>query len=119
MGVIAMLQRRLSWSEWRWNLWGTGTGSDRVLEIGTAGTQPRPHQPYRYRAAVRTISRKHSTYAVKAWDEAVPEPPDWDLVVDKDPEDMPSGAVLLVAHHADVTFGNIQVRPLNTPPSGP
>lgn len=68
---------------------------------------------YRYRARVETVgSGPAARYAGRVWPADEPEPAAWDLVADDPGEPIASGALLLVAHHADVTFGNLQVRPL-------
>lgn len=57
------------------------------------------------------------TYSFKAWMQGTPEPLAWDLVAD-DPLGPTHGSALLVAHHVDVSFGDVTVRPGPFAPPG-
>jgi hypothetical protein len=45
---------------------------------------------------------------VKLWPAQQPEPGSWDLRR-YESDDLAAGSALLIAHHADVTFGNVSV----------
>lgn len=75
----------------------------RVLEIG---------RRYSIRARVETLPGLKTRYSVKGWDAREPEPAAWDLVATEGDKDVQSGSLLFVAHHADVTFGDVDVRAL-------
>lgn len=74
---------------------------------------------YLYKLRVETISSTSSRYSFKAWVKGLPEP-SWSSsqfskivnVVDA-AETRPQGSMLLVAHRADATFGDVTVCPLN------
>ena len=46
---------------------------------------------------------------MKAWKAGEEEPAVWDLVGIDGERDSQSGSLLLVVHHSDVTFGNVEV----------
>ena len=48
-------------------------------------------------------------YSGKIWPEGDPEPPGWDLQGVDGPGDLASGSLLLIAHHMDATFGDVEV----------
>ena len=66
---------------------------------------------YIVKAQVESVSPTYSTYRVKIWEAGQSEPAGWTIVED-DPTDVPSGSLLLIAHFADVAFGNVVIRPL-------
>lgn len=68
--------------------------------------------PYVFKARVNTMGAG-AEYRVKAWEQALPEPMDWDFVA-TDPEDTPGGGLLLVAHYLAVSFGDVMVTPAPT-----
>ncbi len=70
--------------------------------------------PYYYKLRVQTKSPGLSGfYSFKVWPTGQPEPATWYFEVqDGPPEEMFNGSVLLVAHEADVTFGDVTVLPL-------
>ena len=55
------------------------------------------------------LSDTETRYSCKLWPSSTSEPQDWSVsaVLARRP-----GSVLLVAHHADLTFGNVVVEPL-------
>jgi uncharacterized repeat protein (TIGR02543 family) len=56
------------------------------------------------------ISPTVNQVSVKIWEDGTAEP-DWQLTDDFDPVD---GSVMLIAHQADVTFGNVEITPLSS-----
>lgn len=69
-------------------------------------------KPYRMKHRVETISDGNTRYRVKFWPAHADEPAEWDLQR-IEPDDLASGSALLIAHHSDVTFGNIAVRSID------
>lgn len=65
----------------------------------------------RMRVETPTSGRKGGIYRFKIWETDTPEPEDWLLVGQEDKDDLRNGSLLLVAHHADVTFGTISIIP--------
>jgi hypothetical protein len=90
---------------WAWQGGETGIiarqPTKRVLELG---------RRYLIRARVETLPGPKTRYSVKGWDTRQPEPKAWDLVATDGPQDVQSGSLLLVAHHSDVTFGDVEVK---------
>ncbi len=69
---------------------------------------------YVMKAMVRTEG-ECTLYCAKFWNRSKPEPPGWDIVSREGSNDLKCGSALLIAHHSDVTFGNILVTPLDSP----
>jgi hypothetical protein len=71
-------------------------------------------KPYFFRIRVQTKSPGQSGfYSMRVWEVGKPEPSGWTFQVqDAQPEELMSGSVLLVAHEADATFGDIVIRPV-------
>lgn len=68
--------------------------------------------PYALRARCDTDPDDPSKtrYRLRVWPEGEPEPDAWDLDVAQESEDaLRAGGVALVAHHVDVTFGDVTV----------
>jgi hypothetical protein len=74
----------------------------RVLALGTT---------YVWKVRVETQTDGSSLYRMKVWPEGSPEPSAWELS-DTDTADVPGGSLLLIAHFADVSFGDVIVEPL-------
>ena len=54
-------------------------------------------------------------YSWKAWAADAPEPPDWDWIIEQTSQyALRRGGVALLAHFADVTFGDIIITPRDT-----
>lgn len=96
-----------SGSEWVWQGGESGIiareGKKRPLE---------PGRRYSIRARVETLAGPKTRCSVKGWAAGQPEPKEWDLVAIDGAQDVPSGSLVLVAHHSDVTFGDVEVRSL-------
>lgn len=60
---------------------------------------------------VETLDDGSSLYQVKLWEYDKPEPKEWDLKR-IEPNDFQYGSALLIAHHTDVTFGDVSVKPV-------
>ncbi len=72
--------------------------------------------PYRMKHRVETLADGRTRYRVKLWAADESEPEAWDFER-FEPDDLESGSALLLAHHSDVTFGNVEVVPV-IPESG-
>ncbi len=69
-------------------------------------------RPYAMKHRVETLADGSAQYRAKLWPAGESEPTDWDLVRIEAKDDVPVGSALLLAHHSDVTFGNVSVIPL-------
>ena len=68
--------------------------------------------PHYFKLQVQT-SGGTPTFRMKAWPIAQTEPGGWDLESTLSADLPASGSLLLVAHHVDANFGQVQVTPLN------
>ncbi|GAB5404396.1 MAG: hypothetical protein Aurels2KO_26270 [Aureliella sp.] len=64
---------------------------------------------YKMKHRVQTLEDGRSHYQVKLWPSGEPEPAVWDFERFEPSTDFQEGSALLLAHHSDVTFGNISV----------
>jgi hypothetical protein len=77
--------------------------------IGTKGFTLTIGQTYMYKVGITSAAdpTKPATYRFKVWNAAQSEPAAWDIEsvgVSGEPR---NGSIVLVAHHADVSFGNV------------
>lgn len=72
-----------------------------------------PGQQYWMKHRVQSLKDGSSLYKTKLWHYREPEPASWDLER-IEPNDYPSGSALLIAHHTDVTFGDVRVLPIDS-----
>lgn len=86
---------------------------DQVAEQGT--TTVELNVPYEIRLKAQTFPDPQggvglTEYSFKMWKRGVPEPPSWDWQSRYESwQTLRRGAVAFIAHHADVTFGNVRV----------
>jgi len=66
---------------------------------------------YYLKHSVETLSEGQSRYRVKFWPDGESEPADWDLER-YETDDLISGSALLIAHHTDVTFVEVEAHPI-------
>jgi hypothetical protein len=66
---------------------------------------------YWFKLRVQKAPAAGNIFSMKVWEELTLEPVGWD-VVGQEPEPN-DGALMLVAHHDDVTFGTVSVAPLS------
>ena len=89
-----------------------GGYNGRFLAEDTSGFKLSFGVRYIFKVRVETIPGQGGRYSLKVWEDGEPEPSDWNLVAQGTLSDPQNGSFLLLAHHADVTFGNISVTPL-------
>jgi hypothetical protein len=110
-GALAMLRAGIEWEGNRWVIDGLKRAADPLAEE-PVGRKLELNKPYLYKMRVETLLGPQSRYSVKAWEPDAPEPDNWDLTAVETADDLRSGSLLLVVHHADVTFGNLRVLSL-------
>ena len=73
---------------------------------------------YIFKIRVESAPGVGTYYATKVWEQGQAEPVNWDLEGYEGLTDVPAGSCLIVAHHADITVGNLTIEPLQdiTPP---
>lgn len=67
---------------------------------------------YLYKVRVETLPTGEPLYNFKVWEQGEPEPATWDLTIQEDLNDPQTGSLLLLSHHVDATFGDIQIVPV-------
>ena len=67
---------------------------------------------YRIVHRVEDLPGERVLYSVKCWPDGQPEPARWDLQAIEPGRKFAGGSACLIAHHTDVTFGNVEVSPL-------
>jgi hypothetical protein len=67
---------------------------------------------YYWKLRVETISGVGSLYSLKVWEAGQPEPSSWNLTRQRDLDDVANGSAILVAHHVDLTFGDVTIVPV-------
>ena len=84
--------------------WRKGTNSEKVWEFNTT---------YIMKMSVQSLpGNTKAYYRLKFWKQGSPEPGAWDLEGNSGTDNTPSGSVVLVAHHVDAEFGDVQIRRL-------
>lgn len=84
-----------------------------MLADQEAGTEVELGVPYRMKGRVETLVGPKTRYSVKAWKLADGEPEGCQLTAVDGATDFQSGSLLLVVHHADVTWVDVAIRPLD------
>lgn len=86
--------------------------------LATKGFSLTPGETYIYKVSVTSNAdpKKTATYRFKVWPQAQAEPAAWDFELDGRAGEPRSGSIVLVTHHADVSFGNVTVDLANTQP---
>lgn len=92
---------------------GTWAGSLDVVD--TSGFQIAYDTAYIFKFRVETILGTGSQYSLKVWPAGDTEPAEWYLTGTEVALDVPYGSCIFVAHHVDLTIGDIQVVPLPDP----
>jgi len=72
----------------------------RNLTIGTT---------YMFKARVETNPGIGGLYSFKVWEQGTAEPTGWDITGQEALSDPQNGSMMLISHHGDVTFGNVNV----------
>ncbi|MFQ5555938.1 MAG: hypothetical protein ACE5GB_00250 [Acidimicrobiales bacterium] len=114
-------------SQPRWGYWPAGSlagyslDGDQTTWLGIEGNEGATSdveervtvelgRAYMMKGAVETTPEGH-LYRMKVWPIDGTEPVGWTVQV-LDEDDLASGSVVIVAHHADVTFGDVEIVPL-------
>ena len=108
LGATAEFRVNPSWEECSWRILGGGdvvVNSDRQRGILR-------ETPYLMKHRVCTASDGGAIFSVKLWQADEPESAEWDLELRKPPDGTQSGGALLIAHYTDVTFGDVEVVPV-------
>jgi hypothetical protein len=70
---------------------------------------------YLFKIRVESTPGLGGLYNLKVWEAGQSEPVDWNITLQQGPNNLASGSFMLLAHHVDVTFGDLTVVPLSGP----
>jgi hypothetical protein len=87
----------------------TPSRPETVLMADTSGFQLTPGVKYMYRFRVQRNTIGGTHYSYKVWVFGTSEPPTWNIEVDGE---LSQGSIVLGAHRADVSFGQITITGL-------
>ncbi len=101
---------------YRWNkagpmrkeLWA-GVGGE-LIGREQGEHDPELERPYVLKVRSRTQPGRPNHFAMKVWSADEPEPEAWDIAGEAAAGSHTHGSLVLLAHHADVTFGDVQVE---------
>ncbi len=107
----------LAWYRWAENgnaafeIRGNG-GQDIIEPRGDVSVEP--GVPYIFKLGVQSssFSGNAATYRFKYWPAAESEPPQWLMSATGNPGEPNAGSIVLVAHHANVSWGDVNVQPI-------
>ena len=112
-------QPRLGWypmGALAWFKWATTSGSGAYQFVGSDGivgvsngTGPSPPLAVPY---VWKVRAQGHVYRLKVWPADEAEPGSWLLTYQSQTADPLTGSLLLLAHHCDISFGDVAVTPL-------
>jgi hypothetical protein len=98
------------WYDWDPN---GGFGESIGGSIKYTGADPLDYNVcYNLKMRVETIPSQGNLYKVKVWQHQDPEPQNWHDSGYRTPE-VSNGSVILLAHHVDVTIGDITINSIN------
>ena len=133
MGVILRWHGHTVWGSWQpnigylpsggtiWYDWGNQGGrfklfgNDGLTIYDNTGRKIINGVDYIFKIRAETQPGEGTLYSAKVWEASQAEPGTWDFSGMDGPADLTNGSMLLVAHHVDVTFGNLTVTPLPDP----
>jgi len=106
LGATAEFRLGKSLKQCRWRVFD---GQRQFYKESTKRRTLQFETTYKMKHQVTTTKSGESVYRTRLWEFGKPEPTDWDLVRIEPKDDVPTGSALILAHHSDVTFGNIEV----------
>ena len=104
----------IGWYRWyadtpRLQLYGN---QGRIIADDSSGWTLNMGSTYIFKLRVETNPGTGGYYSLKAWPATDPEPAGWSISGQEGLEDPQRGSLLLLAHRADVTFGDVTITPL-------
>jgi hypothetical protein len=89
-----------------------GNENTKLASNSSPGT-PQPGVKYIFKVRCETIPGLGGLYSFKVWRDGDPEPAEWLMTAQESLTDPQNGSILLIAHNADITFGNVTIEPVN------
>lgn len=96
------------------------SGGDGLSIDDPTGAQIAFDTTYNWKLRTETLPNGDTFYGFKVWLDGQPEPAGYFLHGTEPPVDLDNGSLILIAHHVDATFGDVDARPLageTTPPA--
>jgi hypothetical protein len=100
----------LAWLRWAKTTKFELTGDEGVVKVGAPLRAAVFEVPYVFKARVLDVEGA-TQYSFKAWPQSQAEPPGWDLEI-AEAGAPANGGIALIAHYADVSFGDVTVEGL-------
>lgn len=97
---------------WRWNSSATAANLEFYQTGVSQSFTPLLETPYMFKIRVSSTTGLGGLYQMKVWPAADAEPANWTLEYQAGSENLAYGSLLLIAHYADATFGDVSVTPL-------
>jgi len=70
-------------------------------------------QTYMWKLRVETpFPQQGGFYSLKVWPQGQPEPTEWVMTRQRPASDEPNGSLIFVAHHTDITIGDVLIEPI-------
>jgi len=110
LGGIGWYHWRTGYGETDPNRWEL-LGDDLAVKAHSSVTQLQYGVPYLFKVQVRTEPGVGGRYRFKVWEASAAEPESWLLTGQESLSNPEQGSLLLVAHHAYATFGNVLITP--------
>ena len=86
-----------------------GSPTTRGQNLGT----PVVGRTYMFKARVETSGSGGGFYSLKIWEAGQPEPAQWSVQQQQGNTDLRNGSLLLISHQFGVSYGDIQITPIN------
>lgn len=115
LGATSEFRLTASLDSCRWRIFdGPKPGSIRfyVEQEVDAYRKIELNKVYGMKHRVETIGSDSTRYSVKLWPMDQPEPADWDFSGVELEENVAAGSALLLAHNTSVTFGDVEIIPV-------
>ena len=109
-GTLVMYRWRRAWETPRLGMFGNGGVP---LGFDQTGFRFEPGETYIVAIRPVTLQSGHTSCGLKIWPRDASEPDSWMLFITLEDTAPASGSILFIAHHADVTLGQVAVRKLN------
>ena len=116
---VSGFQPKAGWFPQGETAWISWTGDQNVSRLTFTNNKnvqfftPTMGETYMFRVRVETMDGVGNLYSLKVWNRNGTEPIEWMITSLEGFDDLANGSILLIAHHVDLTFGDITVTNLN------
>ncbi|CAG0957191.1 Serine-aspartate repeat-containing protein D [Methanosarcinales archaeon] len=81
-----------------------------IIADDTSGKKLTVGVPYIFKMRAQTVGL-NSIYSLKVWEQGTFEPSEWTISGSGIPGELKNGSVVLMVHNADVSIGNVSIKP--------